>query len=229
MVAEGTISLDPGNEFFRSVRDTQISGTPGMFISTQPDSHRTMGRIVSFTHVSIDGFFAGPKGEIDWFKHQDDEDRQFSAEASRGSGTLIFGRTTYEMMAGYWPSLDAARDNPDVAEAMNRTPKIVFSRTLNPVKDSPSWKNIRIIREIRREEILKLKREATGDFAILGSGSIVQQLAGLGLIDEFQLMVNPVILGSGKYLFRDVNRMNLRLLEERTFGNGRVFLRYAPV
>jgi dihydrofolate reductase len=188
-----------------------------------------MGRIVSFTHVSVDGFFAGPKGEIDWFKHQDDEDRRFSAEASRGSGTLIFGRTTYEMMAGYWPTPEGLKENRAVAEVMGGVPKIVFSRTLKPVKNSPSWKNVRIIREITREEILKLKREATGDFAILGSGSIVQQLAGLGLIDEFQLMVNPVVLGSGKYLFRDVNRMNLRLLEERTFGNGRVFLRYAPV
>jgi dihydrofolate reductase len=188
-----------------------------------------MGKIISFTHVSVDGYFAGPNGEIDWFKHQDEEDREFSAEVSRSSATLIFGRTTYEMMEGYWPTPDAAKDNPSIAGVMNSAPKIVFSRTLKPVKDGPVWKNTRVIRAIKREEIMKLKKEGDGDFAILGSGSIVRQLAGLGLIDEFQLMVNPVILGTGKYLFKDVNRMNLKLLKTRTFRNGRVFLRYEPV
>jgi len=188
-----------------------------------------MGKIVSFTHVSVDGYFAGPKGEIDWFKHQDDEDQKFSAEASKGSGTLIFGRTTYEMMAGYWPTSEGVKSNPALAEAMNRTPKIVFSRTMKPVKDGPVWKNTRVIPGMNREEILKLKREAAGDFAILGSGSIVQQFARLGLIDEYQLMVNPIVLGTGKYLFEGVDRMNLKLLESRTFRNGRVFLKYQPV
>ncbi|HMK15532.1 MAG TPA: hypothetical protein VK450_01290, partial [Methanomicrobiales archaeon] len=84
-----------------------------------------MGRIVSFTHVSVDGYFAGPKGEIDWFKSQDEEDRRFSAEASKGSGGLIFGRTTYELMAGYWTTPEAARDNPDVAEVMMNGTKVV--------------------------------------------------------------------------------------------------------
>jgi dihydrofolate reductase len=185
-----------------------------------------MGKITSFTHVSVDGFFAGPRGEIDWFKHQDEEDRRFSAEASRGSGALMFGRTTYEMMRGFWPTPEGMKENPDVAEAMGSAPKIVFSMTLKPVRDSPAWKNTRVIPGIRREEILKLKEES--DYAILGSGSVVQQLARLGLIDEFQLMVNPVILGAGKYLFKDVERMNLRLLETRPFKNGKVFLRYAP-
>ena len=187
-----------------------------------------MGRIVTFTHVSVDGFFAGPEGEIDWFKHQDEEDRRFSAEASKGSGGLIFGRTTYELMARYWTTPEAARGNPDVAEVMNSTPKIVFSRTLEPSEDRPLWENTRVVPEIRREEVRKLKRDAAGDFAILGSGSIVQQLARLGLIDEFQLMVNPVILGGGKYLFQGVSRLNLKLLGSRALGNGRVFLRYAP-
>ncbi|HVN65381.1 MAG TPA: dihydrofolate reductase family protein [Methanomicrobiales archaeon] len=185
-----------------------------------------MGRIVTFTHMSVDGYFAGPAGEIDWFSHEDEEDRQFSAEVSRGSGTLIFGRTTYDLMAGYWTTPEAARANPDVAEVMNNTPKIVFSTTLKPSQGRPLWKNTRVIPEIRREEIRGMKRDAAGDFAILGSGSIVQEFARLGLIDEFQVMVNPVILGEGKYLFRDVGRLNLKLVENRTFRNGRVFLRY---
>jgi len=188
-----------------------------------------MGKIGSFTHVSLDGYFAGPNGEIDWFKDQDEEDRQFSAEASRPSGTLIFGHTTYEMMAAYWPTPEARESNPAVAGVMNATLKIVFSRTMKPVKDSPVWRNTRVFHEINREEIMKLKKEAGGDFVILGSGSIVQQFARLGLIDEFQLMVNPIILGAGKYLFRDVNRMNLKLIETKPFRNGRVFLRYRPI
>jgi dihydrofolate reductase len=188
-----------------------------------------MGNIGSFTHVSLDGFFAGPNGEIDWFKGEDEEDREFSAKASRTSGTLIFGRTTYEMMASYWPTPDAMKSNPDVARVMNTAPKIVFSRTMRPVSDGPAWKNVRVIREMERDGILKMKQEADRDFVILGSGSIVQQFAKLGLIDEFQLMVNPVILGTGKYLFRDVNRINLKLLEARPFRNGRVFLRYRPM
>jgi dihydrofolate reductase len=185
-----------------------------------------MGKIVSFTHVSVDGFFAGPKGEIDWFSCEDEEDRLFSAGASRGSGGLVFGRTTYEMMAGFWTTPGAAALNPDVAEVMRNTPKIVFSRTMRPVEDRPLWMNTRVIPRIEREEILRMKRDSAGDFAILGSGSIVQQLARLGLVDEFQLMVNPVVLGDGKYLFQGVGRLDLDLLGERTFRNGRVFLRY---
>jgi len=186
-----------------------------------------MGKIVSFTIVSVDGYFAGPDGEIDWFKGHDEEDRQFSAEASGSGGTLIFGRTTYELMAGYWPTPEAIKNDPDTAEVMNSSPKIVFSRSMRPVQDGPVWRNTRVLREMKAEEIQKMKEK--GDYVILGSGSIVQQLANLGLIDEFQLMVQPVVLGAGRYLFRDVRRMNLKLLESRTFRNGKVFLKYGPV
>ncbi len=185
-----------------------------------------MGKIIAFTIVSVDGYFAGPNGEIDWFKGQDEEDKRFSAEASGSGGTLIFGRTTYEMMAAYWPTPDAIKNDPDTAGVMNSSPKIVFSRSMKPVEDGPVWRNTRIIRGIKAEEILKMKEN--GDFVILGSGSIVQQLANLGLIDEFQLMVQPVILGAGKYLFKDVRRMNLKLIESRRFRNGKVFLKYRP-
>jgi len=187
-----------------------------------------MGKIVAFTIVSVDGYFAGPNGEIDWFKKEDDEDREFSSESSKSSATLIFGHTTYTMMAGYWPTPEAIKNNPTVAGIMNNTPKIVFSKTLKSVEDGPVWKNVQIFHEINREEIVKLKEEGEGDIAILGSGSIVQQFANLGLIDEYGLMVNPIILGAGKYLFKNVNRMNLKLFETRTFRNGKVFLKYRP-
>ncbi len=112
---------------------------------------------------------------------------------------------------------------------MNSAPKIVFSKTMKPVEDGPVWKNIRVFRGILPEEIVALKKQAGGDIAILGSGNLVQQFANLGLIDEYGLMVNPVILGAGKRLFNDVKMMNLHLLAIRTFRNGKVFLRYKPV
>ena len=189
-----------------------------------------MGKIVSFTLVSVDGYFAGPNGEIDWFKGEnDDEASEFSQEVSKSSGTLVFGRTTYEMMAGYWPTPDALKTDQVMAGMMNNSPKMVFSKSMKPVKDGPVWKNVRILPEINPQEIARLKSREKGNIAILGSGTIVRQFSNLGLIDEYQLMVVPVVLGAGKYLFQDVKKMNLKLLEERRFRSGRIFLRYEPV
>jgi dihydrofolate reductase len=114
-----------------------------------------------------------------------------------------------------------------MARVMNTSPKIVFSKTLRSVEEGPNWKNIRILDEIRPKEILKLKEKE--DITILGSGTIVQQLANLGLIDEYNLVVVPIILGVGKPLFKDVKKTNLKLLEARTFKNGIVLLRYQPI
>jgi dihydrofolate reductase len=186
-----------------------------------------MGIITSFTVVSLDGYFAGPNGEIDWFKPADEEDRLFSAESSKGAGTLVFGRTTYEMMASYWPTPDAIRSDPVTADALNNSQKIVFSRTMKPVRDGPVWKNVRVINEIDPDSILDLKEK--GNIGILGSGSIVRQFANLGLIEEYGLLVVPVVLGAGKYLFRDVKKIDLKLAGSRVFRNGKVFLKYRPV
>jgi len=190
-----------------------------------------MRKISVFIHVTVDGFFAGPHGEIDWFKviKKDDEWEKYTHEQSSGSGnTLIFGHTTYEMMKSYWPTPDAIKNDPGMAKAVNNSPKIVFSRALQNVKEEPNWKNIKIFHEIKPEEIIKLKIEAVADFTILGSGSIVQQFANLGLIDEYHLVVFPIILGAGKSLFKDVKKMNLKLIEAKTFKNGIVLLIYRP-
>lgn len=186
-----------------------------------------MRKLISFTIVSVDGYFAGPGGEIDWFD-SDEEDREFSQENAKPTAALIFGRATYELMAGYWPTPEAIRDDPVTAAVLNAAEKIVFSKTLKPVEYGPVWKNVRILREIRAEEIRKLKEEGEGDFVILGSGSIVQQLANLGLIDEHQLLVVPVVLGAGRSLFRGVPRTRLKLLDIRTFRNGKIFVKYGP-
>jgi dihydrofolate reductase len=188
-----------------------------------------MRKLVAFTIVSLDGFFAGPNGEIDWFKNNDDEDNAFAHEQADPASTLIFGRTTYGMMKSFWPSPFAVKNDPVIAGVMNNAQKIVFSKTMEPEKDGPVWKNVRVISEMSPDAIRKLKEEPGGDMVILGSGSIVRQLTNLGLIDEFGLLINPIILGAGQYLFKDMKKINLKLLEARSFGSGKVFLRCRPV
>ena len=189
-----------------------------------------MRKIVVFNNVTVDGFFAGQNGEIDWFKvDKDYEFDEFSREQSKSGDMLIFGHTTYELMKSYWTTPDAIRNNPSMAEVMNNIQKIVFSKTLQSVEEGPHWKNIKLFHEIEPQEIVKLKEQEGKGIAILGSGTIVQQFANLGLIDEYILQVNPVILGTGKNLFANVGKMTLKLLEAKTFKNGIVWLRYQPI
>ncbi|MGH2397306.1 MAG: dihydrofolate reductase family protein [bacterium] len=188
-----------------------------------------MKRVTVFNHVTVDGFFAGPNGEIDWFKviRKDDEWDKFTHAQAKSSGsTLMFGRTTYEMMKSFWPTPEALKSDPDMANVVNNSPKIVFSRTLRTVEEGPNWKSIRLFREIRPEEILKLREKE--DITIMGSGTIVQQLANLGLIDGYTLAIVPIILGVGKLLFKDVKQTDLRLQEAKTFDNGIVLHHYQP-
>jgi len=187
-----------------------------------------MRKIGVFNHVTVDGFFAGPNGEIDWFKviKKDDEWEKYTHDQAKSGSTMMFGHTTYEMMKSYWPTPDAIKSDPGMAEVVNNNPKIVFSKTLGSMEEGPNWKNIRILNEIRQEEILKLKEKE--DITIMGSGTIVQQLANLGLIDEYWLVVVPIILGAGKPLFKDVKKTDLKLLEARSFKNGIVLLKYRP-
>jgi dihydrofolate reductase len=188
-----------------------------------------MRKIIAFNLVTVDGLFAGPNGEIDWHNY-DDEMGTHSLEQLKSLGALIFGKTTYELMASYWPTPDGVKGEPVVAGIMNSIPKIVFSKTLQEVKDGPLWKNVKVFHEIKPEEIIKMKEQEGGDIAIFGSGTIVQQLTNLGLIDEYRLIVNPLILGNGKPLFKDIkNKLNLKLLKTKAFKNGNVLLCYQPL
>jgi dihydrofolate reductase len=128
------------------------------------------------------------------------------------------------MMKSWWPTPAAMQMDPHMAEVMNNSPKIVFSKRLKSANNEPNWKNIRVFHHIDPDEIRTLKRKE--NITILGSGTIVQQLANLGLIDEYSLVVVPIILGRGKPLFKGVDETNLKLVEERAFGNGIVLLRY---
>lgn len=187
-----------------------------------------MGKITVFNHVSLDGYYAGPNGEIDWFKDikKDKKFEKYTRQQSQSGNTLLFGHTTYEMMKSYWPTSDARKNDPEMAEVMNNSPKIVFSKTMDAEKEEPHWKNVRVFREINKNEITEMKQQGNTDFTLLGSGTIVQQFANLDLIDQYALVEVPVILGEGKPLFRDVKKMNLQLVDAKAFKNGIAFLIY---
>jgi dihydrofolate reductase len=186
-----------------------------------------MRRLVVFNNVTVDGYFAAANGEMQWAHRnaQDEEYNAFVAGNANGDGQLLFGRITYQMMASFWPTAMALEQLPAIARGMNRMPKIVFSRTLKEAR----WNNTKLVKGDPVDEVHKMKNETGPDMAILGSGSIVSQLAKAGLIDEFQVMVNPVILGGGRTMFDDVGkRLNLKLETTRAFRNGNVLLNYVP-
>jgi dihydrofolate reductase len=188
-------------------------------------------KIGVFIHITLDGFFAGPNDEIDWFKviNKDAEWEKHTRQESQSGSTLLLGKTTYQMMKSFWPSPAVVQSDPHMAKVMNESPKIVISKTIKSVEDEQNWKNVRILRDLNHDTITKLKEEdSSGTITILGSGSIVQQLANMDFVDEYELVVVPIIIGDGKYLFKDVNMTEMKLLETRAFKNGLVSLRYQP-
>lgn len=186
-----------------------------------------MRRLRVFNHVSLDGYFVDAKGDMSWAHKSDPEWSAFSAENASGSGgELLFGRITYELMASYWPTEAARAAAPVVAEGMNRMPKVVFSRTL----DTVSWSNTRLVKGGLVEEVRRMKQSPGRDLLIFGSGTLVSQLAREGLIDRFQLVVNPIVLGKGRTLFEGIpERFSLKLKATRAFQNGNVLLDYEPL
>lgn len=185
-----------------------------------------MRKLAVFNHVSLDGYFVDAKGDMSWAHKQDPEWLAFMGENASGGGELVFGRVTYDLMNSYWPTPMALQQNPDVARHMNELPKVVFSRTM----DKASWNNTRVVKGDLAEEVRKLKNEPGLDMIIFGSGTIIAQLAPAMLIDEYQVVVNPVILGKGRTMFENVpQKLSLKLSRSRAFGNGNVVLYYEPV
>lgn len=174
--------------------------------------------------MSLDGFFEGPNHAIDWH-NVDEEFNQFAIAQLNSADMLLFGRGTYELMAGFWPTATAIQTDPVTAEPMNRLPKIVFSRTLSRV----TWQNTRLVKENIFEEIKRLKAQPGKDLLILGSSNLSVSLLQRNLIDEFRLLVNPVVLGKGTALFQGIpERYHLRLLKTQAFRSGNVLLCYQP-
>ncbi|HML96451.1 MAG TPA: dihydrofolate reductase family protein [Thermodesulfobacteriota bacterium] len=181
-----------------------------------------MRKVVVSNLVSLDGFIAGPSGEIDWFSVGGDF-MDYTKERLGSMGILLFGRVTYELMAGYWPDASPAENDEAIIHAMNGLPKIVFSRTLASVE----WNNAVVNRGDPVHETERMKAEGGKDIVIFGSGTMVSALSAAGLVDEYRIFVNPVILGAGKTQFGGVgHRVGLRLKETKAFAGGLVLLTY---
>ena len=182
-----------------------------------------MRKVILSMMVSVDGFIEGPNREIDWFVW-DEEMAKYAIDLLDSMDTILFGRMTYELMASFWPT--ATTEDPIITDAMNNLPKIVFSKTLEKV----GWKNSRLVSEVIPEEVMKMKKQPGKDMVIFGSGSIVSTFTQLGLIDEYRIIVNPVVLGKGNPLFKGIkDKLNLKLLETKTFSCGNVILYYQPI
>lgn len=186
-----------------------------------------MNRLIVFNNVSLDGYYCSAHGDMSW-AHQSADDtewQEFTRQNASGGGALVFGRVTYQMMAGFWPTPQAAAMMPDVAQHMNNLPKFVFSRTLA----SADWQNTTLLKGDLADEVARLKSGGAGrDMAILGSGNLVTQLARQNLIDEYKLVISPVVLGGGRSMFAGVTDLRLTLTRSRTFRNGNVLVCYEP-
>ena len=185
-----------------------------------------MRKLIVTMWTTLDGFIADANGEMDWLLG-DDQLSDYEIALVSNADTLLFGRKTYQDFLGYWPNVprnpDAAAWEKTYAEKINAMTKVVLSTTL----DKAEWDPSQIRRSIDRDEIKELKDEPGANILIYGSASVVQQLTNLGLIDEYQLVVHPVLLGGGKRLFDDIkDRVPLKLVESKPFHSGALLLTY---
>lgn len=185
-----------------------------------------MRKLLLLMHTSLDGFMAGPNGEMNWIKF-DEELGEYVGKISDRADTALYGRITYGMMEGYWPT---AGDQPDAsahdkahAQWVNNALKIVVSSSLK----STNWQPTRIISKQFEDEIAALKKQPGKDILLIGSASITHALIKRNLVDEYYINVNPVILGSGIPLFPAINdRILLTLVQSKTFASGVAGLHY---
>lgn len=185
-----------------------------------------MSKLFAFEMITLDGYFEGPNHDISWH-NVDEEFNQFAIKQTDQAGTLIFGRITYQLMASYWPTDGAKNDDPEVASQMNTTPKIVFSHTL----ESADWQNTTLLKDNAVDELRKLKQSSKKDIAIFGSSNLCANLVNEvpTIIDEYRLMVNPIIIGDGTPFLKGIKQqLKLNLLSTRQFKNGNILLIYQP-
>jgi dihydrofolate reductase len=187
-----------------------------------------MRKVILAMQVTLDGFIEGPNGELDWAMKEDEETWKDVFELQRSADTLLLGRVMYPGFEKYWLSVpknpSSTKNEIEYARLADKMQKIVFSRTLQKIE----WKTTRIIRDHIAEEIQKMKQQPGKDLVLLGGAGLASTFMNLGLIDEYHLIVNPLVLGGGKPLFKDVKeRHKLKLLNAKTFKSGKVVLHYS--
>ena len=180
-------------------------------------------KLISQIMVSLDGFIEDPDGEINWH-NVDEEYNEYASGLLNSADAILFGRRTYQLMADYWQTPNAFLNDPVIARLMNQLPKIVFSKTLEKIE----WQNSRLVKENIVKEITQLKRQQGHDLVILGSADLTSRFTKLGMVDEYQIMVNPVVLGKGKPFFKNIQKLNLELLYSKSFRSGNVLICYQP-
>lgn len=177
-----------------------------------------MRKVIVSNVASLDGFFESRSKELDWVV-TDAEFFDYAKGLLRTVDTLLFGRATYLHMASYWPTAPV----DEIAEKMNNLPKIVFSRTLQKAE----WNNSRLVASNIEEEVSRLKGRPGKDMVVFGSAMLASSLLQWGLVDEYRVILQPVLLGSGSPLFRDVTeRIRMKLMSTKSFGSGVVLLNY---
>lgn len=186
-----------------------------------------MRKVILSMMVSVDGFIEGPNQEQDWFTW-DEEMESYMINFFRTVDTFIYGRKSYEVMVDYWPNAAAnpAWPNRDqeFVDIMNNYPKIILSKTLDKVE----W-NATLIKDNIAEEITKIKKQPGKDLALFAGAETASTFIDHNLIDEYRLIINPVVIGSGQPLFKDLkDKLNLNLLKTETFPSGIVILYYQP-
>ena len=182
------------------------------------------------THVTLDGFMAGPKSELDWhFKNWNEEMEKYVNDQRSRFDTILVGRVTYQGMAKHWTAVaadpSARKQDIEFANWMNELPKVVFSKTLS----TSEWNNSRIIKDNIAREISEMKLQPGKDMIMWGGVSIISTFIQLGLIDEYQIWVAPVVLGRGLPLFNNIKKsIDLKLLRTLQFSNSVILLSYKP-
>lgn len=188
-----------------------------------------MRKLVLFMHVSLDGFAADPNHGLDFLTY-DEELQQYADELVKTVGSPVYGRTTYQLMESYWPTVlkkpDAPKQALQHAQWVENIPKIVFSTTLNEV----TWNNTRLIKGNVTEELKKLKQQPGKDLVIFGSPGLSATLMNLGLIDEYKLTIHPIILGDGLSVFKNNKvKSRLKLLDAKTLRSGVMTVHYETI
>ncbi len=183
-----------------------------------------MKKIVVFNNLSVDGMFCDAMGGVNWSKRDDGELTEYVRQTGSEIGAYVFGRVTYEMFAGFWPTPAGKSANPYFAKLLTEGKKVVFSSKLKKA----SWERTVIETQADAASIARLKASTDGDCLVFGSGTLVRDLTNKGLIDEYQVVLNPVLLGGGRPLFGPMpSQVELEFLESKPFSNGTVLLRFA--